>query len=624
MMENKNMLIAIALSIAVLLGWQYFYVAPQVERQRAQLAEQQVQAQQQATPAAEGVPAADGVPAPPGAGGVPAVPGAAPAAGAVPGAPANRAAVLAATPRVAIDTPSISGSINLRGARLDDVRLKKYRETVDPTSPTIVLFSPAGAADAYYSDFGMVADAGANVALPAADTEWTVESGSTLTADAPVTLAWDNGAGLVFRRTFAVDKDYMFTVSQSVENRGDAPVTLYGYGRIVRDGVPHTSGFFVLHEGPIGVFGDAGVTLRSYSDVQDDGAVKEPTVTAGWLGFTDKYWAATLIPEGDRTFNPAFRHDVPTAGGDRFQADYLTDGVAIAPGATASLDTRVFAGAKEVSIVDGYQDNLEIHNFDLLIDWGWFYFITKPMFFLIDFFFKLVGNFGVAILLVTVLIKLFFFPLANKSYVSMSRMKLVQPQMVEIRERYKDDKVKQQQALMQLYKDQKINPLSGCLPIVVQIPVFFALYKVLFVTIEMRHAPFFGWIHDLAAPDPTTIFNLFGLIPWDPPQLLMLGVWPIIMGITMFLQMKLNPTPPDPAQAMIFNWMPVIFTFMLGTFPAGLVIYWAWNNTLSIAQQYVIMRRQGVDVNLLGNIMSSFKKKPKDGDKPSEPTKAKS
>jgi YidC/Oxa1 family membrane protein insertase len=623
MMENKNMLIAIALSIAVLLGWQYFYVAPQVERQRAQLAEQQAQAPQTttATPAAEGVPAADGVPAPPGAGGAPAVPGAAPAAGALPGAPANRAAVLAATQRVAIDTPSISGSINLRGARLDDVRLKKYRETVDPTSPTIVLFSPAGAPDAYYADFGVVADAGANIPLPAADSEWTVESGSTLTADAPVTLAWDNGAGLVFRRTFAIDKDYMFTVSQSVENRGEAPVTLYGYGRIVRDGVPHTSGFFVLHEGPLGVFGEAGVTELSYSDVQDDGVLKQPTVSTGWLGFTDKYWASTLIPAGDRSFNAAFRHDVPTAGGDRFQADYLTDGLAVAAGATASLDTRLFAGAKEVGVIDGYQETYGIHNFEKLIDWGWFPYLTRPMFFMIDFFYKLVGNFGVAILLVTVLVKLFFFPLANKSYVSMSRMKLVQPQMVEIRERYKDDKVKQQQALMQLYKDQKINPLSGCLPIVIQIPVFFSLYKVLFVTIEMRHAPFFGWIHDLAAPDPTTIFNLFGLIPWEPPHLLMLGVWPIIMGITMFMQMKLNPTPPDPAQAMIFNWMPVIFTFMLASFPAGLVIYWAWNNTLSVLQQSFIMKRQGVKIELWDNIKALFKRKPKPTSTPTTPGK---
>jgi YidC/Oxa1 family membrane protein insertase len=621
MMENKNMLLAIALSIAVLLGWQYFYVAPQVERQRAELAEQQAREQAASgaqTPAAgtDGTAAVPAAPTPPGtsaAPGAPAVPGAtAPAtpAGAVPGAPVNRAAVLAGAPRVTIDTPSISGSINLRGGRIDDVRLKKYRETVDPESPTIVLFSPAGAPDAYYADFGLVADAGANIPLPDANSVWTVESGTTLTPSSPVTIAYDNGAGLVFRRTFAIDPDYMFTVTQSVENRGETPVTLYGYGRIVRDGVPHTSGFYVLHEGPIGVFGEAGVTELSYSNVQEDGALKQPTVTSGWLGFTDKYWAATLIPEGDRTFNPAFRHDVPTTGGDRFQADYLTDGVAVAPGATASLDTRLFAGAKEVSIVDGYQDSLSIHNFELLIDWGWFYFITKPMFFLIDFFYKLVGNFGVAILLVTVLIKLAFFPLANKSYVSMSRMKLVQPQMLEIRERFKDDKVKQQQALMQLYKDQKINPLSGCLPILIQIPVFFALYKVLFVTIEMRHAPFFGWIRDLAAPDPTTIFNLFGLIPWDPPQLLMLGVWPIIMGITMFMQMKLNPTPPDPAQAMIFNWMPVIFTFMLASFPAGLVIYWAWNNTLSVLQQAFIMKRQGVKIELWDNIRGMFKKKP--------------
>jgi YidC/Oxa1 family membrane protein insertase len=608
MMENKNMLVAIALSIAVLLGWQYFYVSPQMEQQRAQLAQQQAQqaAQQPpaATPGADGVPRPDGVPAD---GAAPPVPGAA----APVAAPANREAVLARSSRVPIDTPSISGSINLKGARLDDVRLKKYRETVDPTSPTIVLFSPAGSPDPYYADFGVVADAAAGVAVPGADTEWTVESGGTLTPSTPVTLAYDNGAGLVFRRTFAIDQDYMFTVSQAVENRGAAPVTLFGYGRIARTGVPPVTGGWVLHEGLIGVFGEAGVTEVAYSKVQDadGGTIREPRVKQGWLGITDKYWAATLIQQGDREFDPRFTHTA-AAGRDQFQADFLTEAAAVAPGASFNLDTRLFAGAKEVSIVENYQNTYSIHNFLKLIDWGYLHFITRPMFFLIDFFYKLVGNFGVAILLVTVLIKLVFFPLANKSYVSMSRMKLVQPQMVEIRERYKDDKVKQQQALMQLYKDQKINPLSGCLPILVQIPVFFALYKVLYITIEMRHAPFFGWIQDLAAPDPTTIFNLFGLIPWDPPHFLMLGVWPLVMGVTMFLQMKLNPTPPDPAQAMIFNWMPVIFTFMLASFPAGLVIYWAWNNTLSVLQQSFIMKRQGVKIELWDNVKALFKKKP--------------
>jgi len=609
MLENKNLMIAIALSIAVLLGWQFLIVNPRVERERAaQLALQaQQQQQQQATATTDaGAPPAPGVAGSSGSGSGAAVPGTQPAATA---APVDREAALARTPRVAIDTPSVSGSINLKGGRLDDVRLKNYRETVDPKSPTIVLFSPTGAPEPYYAEFGVVGDAAAGVALPTADTEWKVESGATLTPTTPVTLAFDNGAGLIFRRTYSIDKDYMFSVEQSVENTGTAPVTLYPYGRIARFGTPHTAGYFVLHEGLIGVFGEGGVTELKYSKLQEEGTSRPEKVTSGWLGITDKYWAATLVPATGTLFQPAFTF-VPGADGgrERFQADFLRDPMTVAPGAKAAVTERLFAGAKEVSIVDGYQAG-GIRNFDLLIDWGWFYFITKPMFFLIDFFYRLVGNFGLAILLVTVVIKALFFPLANKSYVSMSRMKLVQPQMAEIRERYKDDKVKQQQAMMELYKKEKINPLSGCLPIVVQIPVFFSLYKVLFVTIEMRHAPFFGWIQDLAAPDPTTVFNLFGLIPWDPPSFLMIGVWPLIMGFTMFLQMKLNPTPPDPAQAMVFNWMPVIFTFMLGSFPAGLVIYWAWNNTLSVAQQSLIMKRQGVKIELWDNLKGMFRRK---------------
>ena len=600
MMDNKNLMIAIALSIAVLLGWQFFIVTPQMEKQRqAEIARQQLEAQTQPAPTA-------GAPTPGNGSGVP---GPAPidqAPGQV-AAPVDREAAIARSPRVPIDTPSLSGSINLKGGRLDDVRLKGYHETVDPKSPTIVLFSPVGSPDPYYAEYGVVGDAGSTVPLPTAETTWTVEGNGTLTADAPVTLVYDNGAGLLFRRVYSVDKDYMFTVEQTVENKGEAAVTLHPYGRIARYGTPHTSGYYVLHEGLIGVFGDKGVEEIKYSTLQEDGEIKPAKVDSGWLGITDKYWAATLIPTAGKPFQPRFSHEA--TGRERYQADFLGDAVSVAPGASAKVTDRLFAGAKVVSIVDGYQNDLSIRNFDLLIDWGWFYFITKPMFFLIDFFFNLVGNFGVAILLVTVVIKAVFFPLANKSYVSMSRMKLVQPQMTELRERYKDDKVKQQQALMQLYKEQKINPLSGCLPIVVQIPVFFALYKVLFVTIEMRHAPFFGWIQDLAAPDPTTIFNLFGLIPFTPPSFLMIGVWPLIMGLTMFLQMKLNPTPPDPTQAMVFNWMPVIFTFMLASFPAGLVIYWAWNNTLSVTQQSIIMKRQGVKIELWDNLKALFRRK---------------
>ena len=441
---------------------------------------------------------------------------------------------------------------------------------------------------------------------------WSVDGNATLTPSSPVTLVWDNGAGLVFKRRFSVDDKYLFSVTDSVDNAGGKAAALYPYGLISRVGTPTTSGFYILHEGFIGFLGADGLVEEKYKNVAEEGQIMPAKVDTGWLGITDKYWAAALVPD-KRPFQPRYSHVAGTgAGRELYQADFLADPVTVAPGATTSVETRLFAGAKVVSTINEYREKAGIERFDLLIDWGWFYFITKPMFFAIDWFFKLFGNFGIAILAVTVIVKLIFFPLANKSYVSMSRMKKVQPQMQALKELYPDDKMKQQQELMALYKKEKINPLSGCLPIVIQIPVFFSLYKVLFVTIEMRHAPFFGWIHDLSAPDPTTLFNLFGLIPWDPPHMLMIGIWPLIMGVTMFIQMKLNPTPPDPTQQMIFNWMPVIFTFMLASFPAGLVIYWAWNNTLSVLQQWVIMRRQGVKVDILGNVLDTFRKKPKE------------
>ena len=598
MADNRNTFIAIALSLVILVGWQYFIVAPQMEQQRAEQAQQEA-ARQAANPQAP-VPAGTA-----GSAGIPGADGAQPVA-------QTRDAALAATARVAIDTPRVSGSINLTGGRVDDIRLKDYHETVDPTSPTIVLFSPKGTQQAYYADYGWVADAGVTVALPGPDTVWTA-SNTALSPSSPVTLTWDNGAGLVFTRTFAIDENYMFTVTQGVSNSTAAPVSLYPYGLIARRGTPKTENFYILHEGLIGVVGEKGLTEVDYDEVQEEKQIKPGKSDKGWLGITDKYWASSLAPVAGTSFEPSFSYNSLT---DIYQADFLGDAVAVQPGANGEAVSYLFAGAKETKLIDAYEDTLKIEGFELLIDWGWFYFLTKPMFFVIDWLFHLVGNFGVAILLVTVLVKLVFYPLANKSYVSMSKMKLVQPQMLDIREKYKDDKAKQQQALMELYKSEKINPLAGCLPVLIQIPVFFALYKVLFVTIEMRHAPFFGWIHDLSAPDPTTLFNLFGLIPWDPPTFLMLGIWPLIMGVTMFVQMKMNPAPTDPAQQIIFTWMPVLFTFMLASFPAGLVIYWAWNNSLSITQQYVIMRRQGVKVELWDNLKETFKKK-----KPAEDTK---
>ncbi len=600
MTDQKNTLLAIALSALVLVVWQYFFGQPMVDKQRQAQPQQQTQ---QAPPTADGRPAPQATPQP-GTAQAPAQPGV------VPSQPLSRQAVVANTSRIAIDTPRLRGSVNLTGARIDDLSLVQYRETVNPTSPPIVLLSPSGSPNPFYAEFGWVSQAGADLRLPGPDTSWRQEGAGTLGIGRAVTLAWDNGQGLVFRRTISLDDRYLFSVRDDVTNQGGATVTLFPFGLVSRHGTPKVEGFYILHEGLIGVMGEKGLQEYTYKNIEDQKTVTFD-VTNAWLGITDKYWAATLLPDPKAPLKTRFSYG--QAGTLKtYQTDYLGEARALAPGASTSTTTHLFAGAKEVDAVDLYDRQLGLNRFELLIDWGWFYFITKPLFLLMDWIYRWVGNFGVAILIVTVLIKIVFFPLANKSYASMAKMKAVQPQMMALRDRYADDKMKQQQELMELYKREKINPLAGCLPIIIQIPVFFALYKVLFVTIEMRHAPFFGWIRDLSAPDPTTIFNLFGLIPWDPsvvPVLgpfLMLGVWPIIMGITMWIQMKLNPAPPDPTQKMIFDWMPIIFTFMLASFSAGLVIYWAWNNFLSIVQQSVIMRKHGAKIELWDNLKEQF------------------
>ena len=593
MSDQKNTILAIVLSALVLIAWQYFVGMPQMEKQR----QEQLQTQKQPT-TAQPVPAPmqpGSAPLPPGQTSVPAA-----------GQPLTRDAAVRATPRIPIATGSLTGSIALKGGRIDDLLLVKYREKVDPKSPAIVLLSPSGSAEPFYAEFGWIGDADAKGKLPNPDTLWTQQGSGALGTDRPVTLSYDNGEGLQFRRTIAVDDKYVFTIKDEVTNKGAAPVTLYPYGLISRHGTPTTLGYYILHEGFIGVLGDQSLQEVAYKTVEDKKTIPFD-VTNAWFGFTDKYWATALLPDPSAHLKARFSAG-SLANVKTYQTDYLLDAQTIAPGATATANARLFAGAKEVATVNGYEKQLGLNRFDLLIDWGWFYFITKPLFMVMDYFYRLFGNFGIAILVVTVLIKGAFFPLANKSYASMAKMKAVQPQMTALRARYPDDKAKQQQELMELYKREKINPLAGCLPILVQIPVFFALYKVLFVTIEMRHAPFFGWIHDLAAPDPTNIFNLFGLIPYDPTQIpvlgpfLMLGVWPMIMGVTMWAQMKLNPAPPDPTQKMIFDWMPLIFTFMLASFPAGLVIYWAWNNSLSVLQQSVIMHKHGAKIELFDNI----------------------
>jgi len=620
MTDNRNTIIAVILSGLVLIGWQYFFNIPQMEKQRAAEHAQSELAKNAATPAPAANPSAAN-PSGTATSTPPAAPGTAPTVNQPAAATTvvSRDAAIAASPRIKIETPRLNGSISLKGARIDDLSLVQYRDTVDPTSPAIVLFSPSGTSEPYYAEFGWVAASGSNAKIPDQNTPWQQDGSGSLTPDHPVTLKWDNGEGLTFSRTISIDDRYLFSIKDDVANTGNAPVTLYPFALISRHGTPHVSGYYILHEGLVGYLGDQGLQEYSYKKIGEAKSVNFK-VTNGWLGITDKYWASALLPDTDAALQARFSSSTigttPT-----YQTDYLENPQTIAPGAKATANARLFAGAKEAGVVGinfpigglgGYNKQLNLNHFDLLIDWGWFYFITKPMFLAIDFFSRLVGNFGVAILLVTVLVKLIFFPLANKSYASMAKMKALQPQLAALKERFPDDKMKQQQEMMEIYKKEKINPVAGCLPVALQIPVFFSLYKVLFITIEMRHAPFFGWIKDLSAPDPTNLFTLFGMFHYDPTHIpligphLMLGIWPIIMGITMWFQMKLNPTPPDPTQKMIFDWMPLIFTFMLASFPAGLVIYWAWNNTLSVLQQSYIMRRNGVKVELLDNVKATF------------------
>jgi YidC/Oxa1 family membrane protein insertase len=612
--NHRNTILAIVLSVIVLVAWQYFVGMPQLDKQREaqkQQQQQQVQPQTPGTTTPQPGQSPAGAPVP--------VPGTAPQPATGRPGGLSREEALKQSPRAPIATPRVKGSVALKAGRADDLALLNYRVSVDPNSPNIILLSPSGAPEPFYAEFGWVGAAGADTNLPGPDTLWTADRAGPLTPEQPITLTFDNSAGLKFRRVLAIDRDYMFTVQDEVENTGSQPVTLYNYGLVSRHGTPKIEGYYISHEGLVAVL-EGKLHEIGYASLEGKPA---QTVKAkgGWLGITDKYWGAVLVPDPAQSITARF--SAGTIGALKtYQSDFLTEPAALAPGGKLALTHRLFAGAKEVALLDRYEKELNIPRLDLLIDWGWFYFITKPMFQVLDYFYRLVGNFGVAILIVTVLIKILFFPLANKSYASMAKMKSVQPKMEEIRKRFPDDKVKQQQAMMELYKQEKINPVAGCLPIVVQIPVFFALYKVLFVTIEMRHAPFFGWIKDLSAPDPTNIFNLFGLIPFDPTVIpvigpfMHIGIWPLIMGVTMFAQMKLNPPPPDPTQKMIFDWMPVVFTFMLASFSAGLVIYWAWNNTLSVLQQAVIMKKHGAKIELIDNVAALFKRKKPPADVP--------
>jgi YidC/Oxa1 family membrane protein insertase len=561
--QQRNLFIAIALSLGILLFFQFYFAPKPVPQQAAQQ-------QQTAAPAAAPKPA----PVAPGFEGAP---------------PANagpRETVLAESPRTKIETPNLNGSIDLVGSRVDDLTLVKYHEDIDPKSPEIVLLAPDGTATPYFVELGWVAS-DPTVKVPGNDTHWT-SAGGELTPQHPIELSWDNGGGLTFHRTIAVDQDYMFTITQLVENHGQKPVTFYPYGLVSRSGLVPVSTTYLLHEGPIGVFNGTLEDGIKYDALKS--GEKDFTSTGGWMGFTDKYWLVTLIPKQDEAVKARMRASARD-NTEVYQVDFTGTEHVAAPGGSATDSTRLFAGAKEVALLDNYEA-MGVPRFDRAIDFGWFYFLTKPIFLTLDFFYKMIGNFGLAIMLLTVLIKLIFFPLANKSYRAMSKMKLLQPEIAKLRERFPDDKAKLNQEMMALYKRVGANPMAGCLPIAIQIPVFFSLYKTLYVTIEMRHAPFYGWIHDLSVPDPTSFVNLFGLLPFTPPDFsyLHIGAWPLIMGVTMFLQQKLNPQPPDPMQAKMFMILPVVFTVMLAPFAAGLVIYWSWNNLLSIAQQWVIMR----------------------------------
>jgi len=581
-MDQKRLFAAIALSIGILLLFDVYKRMNMPPEAPAPIT-------QQAPAPAVPAPAASGAPVP---------------ANQVLTTPSQQEAAPAArTParRIAIESPSVAGNLNLRGARLDDLVLLRHRETVDPGSPPVRLFAPRDSAAPYFAQWGWTAADG-RTKVPDGDTDWQI-SGGPLAPGKPVTLTWNNGQGQIFEIQLTLDENYMFSAEQRMRNTSADTVAVLPWARIRRESTPKVEGFFILHEGFTGVVGGR-LNEVTFSDAKTEaqkrrGAAFEQEDAGGWVGMTDKYWLAALMPAAaDQPMRAAYRFvsEAPGAAGERWQVDIAAPAAQqIAPGATDGFKSRLFAGAKEVHLLDDYATRFGIKDFDKAIDFGWFYFLTKPFFYALDWLFQLFGNFGVAILVFTLAIKILFFPLASKAYKSMAKMKVLAPKMAELKERYKDDPQKAQTEMMALYRSEKVNPASGCLPILLQIPVFFALYKVLFVTIEMRHQPFFGWIKDLSAPDPTNLFNLFGLLPFDPAgwsSFLHMPAWALIMGLTMWVQQRLNPQPPDPIQAKIFAWMPVIFTFMLASFPAGLIIYWAWNNTLSVGQQYYIMRHE--------------------------------
>ncbi len=590
--QNKNLILATVLSFLVILGW--FVAGPMLFPQWFPAETQAPLTPVAATPEAP--------------------------ATAAPAGTVASTEPLPEAPRLTIDTPKLSGSISMLGGRFDDLSLKTYHETIEPNSPTVKLLSPVGQTTPYYAVFGWAPGAGLTAEdVPGAATEWKIASGGTLSVGQPVTLQWENSKGLKFLRTIAVDEDFMFSVTDQVQNTGTAAANLYSYGQIVRQGLPKLQGIYVVHEGLVRRT-DGSLEELNYSKFASmtpndrEGYPAEVTEATkdGWIGFTDHYWMTTLVPEQGKPYTAVAKY---LPGSEIYQAEVRQPLMTVAPGATMETTTRMFAGAKEWETIRAYQDKAGIAGFIDSIDWGWFYFLTKPIFFVLHWLHGLIGNMGLAIIGLTFILKLLVLPLAYKSYVSMARMKELQPELEVLKERAGDDKQKLQKDMMALYKERKVNPAAGCLPIFIQIPIFFSLYKVIFVTIELRQSPFFGWIRDLSAPDSSSIYNLFGLLPWGAPEphtllaTIFIGVLPILLGITMWLQQKLNPAPADPVQQQLFAWMPFVFMFMLGGFASGLVIYWITNNTITFTQQYMIMRSHGHKPDLFGNIKSGFSRK---------------
>jgi len=573
-MESRNLILAIILSVGVLFIWSFFFEAPEQEMLNGEIESNDVsevnsnELDMEAIDEIErslGITENDNI---------------------------GLDEALSADKRVKIETNSIVGSINLKGLRIDDIVLKKYNETQEEFSEKIRVLQPIDTYDGYEVTFGWIKNQDANFETPNAESIWKVSNNNaTLTSNNEVEFEWSNTTGQTFVTTIGLDEDYLFDITQEVKNNSNEEIIINNASKVTRKQAPSLSGMFILHEGLLGVLQEK-LELIDYDDLKDDEETLNFESDNGWVGITDKYWLAALIPDQNKSFKAIYTYD------NGYIAYYRSlNATKVAAGSDHIVESQIFIGAKEAKLIDRYQEDYGIYNFDLAIDWGWFYFLTKPLFNVIYFFSELSGNFGLAIIILTVITRIVFFPLANWSFISMAKMKMLQPEMTRIKELHKDDRAQQQQALMALYKKEKVNPISGCLPILIQIPFFFAIYKMLFVSIEMRHAPFYGWIQDLAAKDPTTIFNLFGLIPWDPPSFMIIGIWPVLMGLTMYIQQKLNPAPPDPIQARIFMFFPLFITILLAQFAAGLVIYWTTNNVLSIIQQWIINKRTTVKTN---------------------------